>query len=380
MTWNVLTIRFSIQRSRLLVFGIVAVMLSLAQGSVLAQEVSTPQAGQQAPPSDSSPSPTPAVDRGSDRQPNATGDGDDGRQTGISLDDSKSKAYRSLHRLEDPQRILRLDQRADLAEDAQRLTKHGLPTIIVIRESTEAHHQSQALADHLRSDRGVESSDGADDGMVMLVTIDPDSPRSGSVVLSFGRNTLPKGGLTAASADDVRDRVMVPRLKRNKLYSALHVGIREIIYLETYIPEAQPPLTDTQRTTREAVNAVGSLALVGGVAGFVLMGRSPSQRGASRIMRRSPFVRTALIVGGGAVFLFVLAVVARSTIGVISAFLLAFLVWTQLLIERLSRGSAQSGIRSVSLPYRRTFRPARRHAASPSGVVRSRPRSGVRAR
>lgn len=379
MTWNLLTIRFAIQPSRLLVFGMIAVVLLLGHVPVSAQAVSTPQAAQQ-PPNDSSTSPTPAIDRGSTRRPNASGDGDDGRQIGISLEDRDAKAYRYLHRLEDPQRILKLEQRADLAEDAQRLTNHGLPTIIVLRESTETRDQSQASADQLRADRGVESSEGADDGMVMLVTIDPDSPRSGSVVLSFGRNALPKGGLTVESADDVYDRVMAPRLRRNKLYSALHVGIREIIYLETYIPEGQSPLTNTERTARGAVNTLGPLALAGSAAGFVLMGRLPSQPGASRIRRTSPFVRTAAVVGGGAVLLFITAVVAKSTIGVISAFLLAFLVWTQFLIQRLPRGSVRSGIRKVSLPYRRTFRPFRRHNASPPSAARSSSRPGGRVR
>ncbi|CAA9551353.1 MAG: hypothetical protein AVDCRST_MAG43-1080 [uncultured Thermomicrobiales bacterium] len=373
MTWNLLTIRIAIRPSRLLVFGMIAVALLLGHVPVSAQAVSTPQAAQQ-PPSDSSTSPTPAVDRGSTRRPNANGDGDDGRQIGISVEDRDTEAYRYLHLLEDPQRILKLEQRADLAEDAQRLTNHGLPTIIVLRESTETRDQSRASADQLRADRGVESSEGADDGMVMLVTIDPDSPRSGSVVLSFGRNALPKGGLTVESADDVYDRVMTPRLRRNKLYSALHVGIREIIYLETYIPEEQPPLTNTERTVRGAVNTLGPLALAGSAAGFVLMGRLPAQPGASRIRWTSPFVRTAVIVGGGAVLLFVAAVVAKSTVGVLSAFLLAVLVWTQLLIVRLSRQPAQSGFRSVSLPYRRTFRPARRADAPRSIVKRSRPR------
>lgn len=380
MTWNLLTTRFGLQQPRLLIFGVIVVMLTPGHAPVSAQTVSTPQAAQQAPPRNGAASPTPASGLDPGRQPNATGDADDDRQIGISLDDRDAGAYRHLRRLEDPQRILKLDQRAELAEDAQRLTNHGLPTIIVLRESTEPRDQSQAVADQLRADRGVESSDGADDGMVILATVDPDSPRSGSVVLSFGGNALPKGGLTAASADDVYERVMVPRLRRSKLYNALHVGIREIIYLETYIPEARPPLTDMERTARGAVNVLGPMVLIGSAAGFVLIGRSPAQSSALRRKPKSSFVRTAVIVGVGAVLLFAAAVVARSTIGIVCASLLAVLIGTQYLIERLPYGSAHSGIRSVSLPYRRTFRPSRRSDAPRSTVKRFRRRPREQAR
>ncbi|MDQ3541873.1 MAG: hypothetical protein M3440_14425, partial [Chloroflexota bacterium] len=206
--------------------------------------------------------------------------------------------------------------------------------------------------------------------------IDPASPRSGSVVLSFGRNALPKGGLTAASVEDIYERVMAPRLERNKLYSALHVGIREILYFETYIPEARPPMTDSERTVRGAVNLLGPLTLIGGAAGFVVTGRSRSRSGTSGNTRSSAFVRTAAIVGIGALCLFFAAVVARSTIGVASAALLGLLIWTQFLIDRLPRGSARTGIRSLSLPYRRMFRPVRR-----SRVIRTTANSsGSRAR
>lgn len=360
MARNVLTTRLGAQRSRLLIVAVV-VVLALAQPSFSAQPDSTPQTGQPPSPGEPAASPSPGPDP--DRTPSATGDPDDDRQIGISLDDLGTGQFRNLHRIDDPQRVLEIEQRVNLADDAQRLTNHGLPTIIVVRESAEIHAQAQTSADRLRVERGVESTEGADDGMVMLATINPDFPRSGSVVLSFGQNALPKGGLTAASAQDVYDRSILPRVKRGNLYSALHVGIRRIIYLETYIPEAPPPLTESEQTLRAIVNVVGPLALVGSAAGFMLGGHTPARSRTSKRVGVSPFARTASIVGIGAVLLFVTAVVATSTIGVASAALMALLVWTQLLIGRLGGGPSQAKIRSLSLPSRRTFTPARRAAA-----------------
>lgn len=373
MTSNPPTIRFCTQRRCWLVFGVAFIMLALAHASALAQPSSTPDAAPQATPG--TPDASPAAASDPDRQPSATGDPDDDKQIGISLDDLDTNVSRNLHRVDDPERILKLEQRIEIADDAQRLTNHGLPTIVVLRESTESRDRSQATADQLRVDQGVESRDGADDGMVMLVTIDPDSPRSGSVVLSFGRNALPKGGLTEASVEDVHERVMTPRLERNKLYSALHVGIREIIYQETYIPEARQPLTDSARTVRGTVNLLGPLALVGSAAGFVLAGRSRSGSGTSGNTRSPGFVRTAIIVGLGAVLLFFAAVVARSTIGVASAALLGLLIWTQILIDRLPGREQRSGYRSLSLPYRRTFRSIRRSRGTRTSGQRPRVRA-----
>lgn len=373
MTSNLPTTRSRSTRPCVLIFGMAFVMLALAHASALAQPSSTPDATPQASPGNPAASAVAAPDP--DRQPNASGDPDGDKQIGISLDDLDTGANRHLFRVEDSQQILKLEQRVELADDAQRLTNHGLPTIIVLRESTVSRDRSQATADQLRVDQGVESSDGADDGMVILVTIDPGSPRSGSVVLSFGRNALPKGGLTKASVEDVYERVMTPRLERNKLYSALHVGIREIIYLETYIPEARQPLTDSERTVRGAVNLLGPLALVGSAAGFVLTGRSRSGPGTSGNTRSPGFVRTALIVGLGAVLLFFAAVVARSTIGIASAVLLGLLIWTQVLIDRLPGRENRSGYRSLSLPYRRMFRSIRRSRATRTKGPRSRLRA-----
>lgn len=347
MTRHLLTTWSGIRPPRSLFMVVLAVVLVMGQSTISAQPASTPRAGQQPP-----------------RQPTASpaADSDEDIQIGLSLDDLEAGKYRNLQRVDDPHRILTLEQRVELADDAQRLTNHGLPTIIVLRESTAPRALSQDDADKLRLDRGVESSPGADDGMVMLVTINPSFPRSSSIVFSFGENALPKGGLTRASVEDVYERAMLPRLQRNRLYSALRVGIRQIIYLETYIPEARPPLTSSQQTLREAVDLLGPLVLVGSAAGFLLTGRSLPRSQSFAGKRRSMFVRTALIVGLGAVLLFGLAVIARSTIGVASAVLVTLLIVSQAAIERLAASAAPAGIRSVSLPYRRAFAPSRRSA------------------
>jgi uncharacterized membrane protein YgcG len=359
MTRKLLTIRFGIRPPHFLLMVVLVVALALVQSASFAQPASTPPAGQ---PLSPKPAATPAPAADPDEAITATGNPNEDIQIGLSLDDFKSGKYENLQRVDDPQKILKLDQRIELADDAQRLTDHALPTIIVLRESTAPREESQAYADRLRIDRGVESSKGADDGMVMLVTFNPYFPRSSSIVFSFGQNALPKGGLTVASAEDVYQRAMLPRLKKNRLYNAIHVGIRQIIYLETYIPEAQPPLTDPERKLRGAVNVLGPLVLVGSAAGFVLTGRSPSRSRSSASRRRSVFVRTALIVGLGAALLFGLAVIAKSTIGVASAALVVLLLLSQPLIQRRPAGVAPAGVRLVSLPYRRTFVPARRLA------------------
>lgn len=358
MTWILPTIWTGTWRRWLLILLIGVMMVVSMPVAPSSQEVSTPQSTPPASDTASTPAPDP------DQQSTATGDPDESRQIGKAFDEVDTEKYRNLHRVDDPERILKLDQRIELADDAQRLTNHGLPTRVVLREGTASLEESQATADRLRVAQKVESSEGADDGMMMLVTINPEAPRSGTVVLSFGRNALPKGGLTAESVEDIYERVMLPRLKRNRLYSALHVGIRRIIYLETYIPDPQPPLTESQRTVRGVVNVLGPLMFLGAAAGFVLPGRLSTRSGVSRgrraMMAARPLARTALLVGLGAVLLFIVAVAARSTTGVASALLAALLVWTQLLIRGLPRHSAASGIRTLSLPYRRSFMPARR--------------------
>ncbi len=336
-------------RLRWLSLAVIVVVVVGARSSISAQPVATPSGEAVA-------SPTPVPRPG--QEITATGNPLEDIQIGVSLDDLEGKKYRNLHRVDDPQRILRLNQRVEIADDAQRLTNHGLPTIVVLRESTESREKSQAHADRLRVERGVESSSDADDGLVILATLNPYFPRSGSIVFSFGPNALPKGGLSAESAEAVYQQVMLPRLKRDRIYNALYVGIRQIIYLETYIPDPQPPPSNTERTLRGVVNVLGPLVLIGGAAAFVLMARRLSQASTGR--RHGAFVRTAVIVGIGAILLFGVAVLARSAIGVASALLAALLIWTQSLIERLPSDRSQEGLRALTLPYRRSFRPVRR--------------------
>lgn len=349
MSWFLHSSRYGTRFRQGLLVGVFTVLaIALALTTTVAQPAGTPSAMPQAPQSGATGSAAAASDP--DQAQTASGDADADRQIGISFDESDQDERRNLHRVDDALDVLDLDERIELADDAQRLTNHGLPTIVVIREAAESREQSRAVAEQLRVERGVASRQGADDGLLMLVTIAPESPRSTSVVLSFGANALPKGGLTVDTAGAIHDDVMVPRLERGRLYSALHVGIRRIIYLETYLPDAQEPLSDPARMLQGAVNVIGPLALVGSAAGFVVSGRRPRRRGGM-----GTFTRTASLVGLGAICLFIASVIGRSAIGVAATALIALLIWTQYLIGRSSGEPVPPGSRRISLPPRRRF-------------------------
>jgi len=134
--------------------------------------------------------------------------------------------------------------------DLDRLFMAGIPTVIYIRRSNDSRSEAVTFADRLRTEWRLESAPGADDGIVMLVSLSESSPAKNSLVLSTGRHALPVGQLKPETLRAIDDREMQPAFRKNEINLALSFGVRRILYYEGYTPPDPPPLTDGQRTAR----------------------------------------------------------------------------------------------------------------------------------
>ncbi|CAA9579276.1 MAG: hypothetical protein AVDCRST_MAG87-3167 [uncultured Thermomicrobiales bacterium] len=238
-----------------------------------------------------------------------------------------------MHLIEDPLGVLSKDQASELADDAQRLTAHGIPTMVIIRDSTRTREESAIDADELRARHALESTPGADDGLLFLVTR-PRGPQGsrGSrqsmfLTISPGANTLPKGGLNDASLQEVQDRFIRPRMRFGLLADGLRVGMRKIIYLETYYPDPLPPLTSLQIAVRSALDVVAPIVTITGVGSVVAAWR---RRGLQISARRSatwfPNVLALALAGFAVTSLAISSVYSQSRLGIVAVLVLTLVI------------------------------------------------------
>ncbi|MDQ4100060.1 MAG: TPM domain-containing protein [Chloroflexota bacterium] len=224
-------------------------------------------------------------------------------------------AARSVY---DPYRLLDSDQRDTLRADADRLRRAGLPTLVYIRISEADDQQAAAFADRLLNEWSVESAPGANDGLVMLISMGVTTRRSGEVTIRTGPRALPEGGLDAARLASIAEERIEPRLQRGQIYTGALAGLRGMVYTIAYFPAPQPPPTERERRVAEILTwlapVTNALALIG-IVGWAF--RWPRPLGG----RLGWIVPTAVLVC--CLVLAVLAVYSRSRLGVAVVLLLA---------------------------------------------------------
>ncbi len=256
-----------------------------------------------------------------------------------------------MHLVEDPVGVLSDEQASELADDAHRLTAHGIPTMFIIRESSRTREESVIDANELRIEHELETTPGADDGLLFLVTRPKGrrgtqgSRQSMFLTISPGANTLPKGGLNEASMQEVHDRFIRPRMRFGLLADGLRVGIRKIIYLETYYPDPPPPLTSLQRTTQSTLGVVAPLVSIAGLGSVMAAWHSRTSRPRSRrSATRARFLSALALAGFAVSILAIFSVYGQSRAGIV-AVIISVLVIT----AHVRLGQHRSNVSSLPL-------------------------------
>jgi hypothetical protein len=218
--------------------------------------------------------------------------------------------------------------------DAYRLYLHGIPTQVVTEYAVFSQNQADARARELRITNRIESSRGANDGLLLYAAVNPRNRASIVTSISVGGTTLPINGLTPGSLEDVHNNVIAPQLGAGRPAQAIIYGLRKIIYLEQYAPPAVTPVTGWHAGVRRALDILGPIiALMGSV--WVIR-----QRAVGSLAARSVLV--SLAAGGSIVIgVAILAIPSQSTIGVYSALVLGVvLVWRAIEIDTLDSSPA----------------------------------------
>ncbi len=236
------------------------------------------------------------------------------------------------------------NQERSAINDAYRLNLNGIPTQVVTENAALSQGQADFRATELRISHAIESSRGADDGLLVYLARDPTDDRSMVMSTSVGANTLPVNGLTADTLQRVHDEVMVPQLVEGKPARAIVYSLREMIYLEQYTPPATVDVRGWKAATKSAIAILGPLAAVAGSAWIV-------RNQLRRTSNDSKSFGAVFVCGSVALVIGLLAATSHSTVGVLSAIALGVVVvWQAIILDRASGHTAKRVIKVTPRP------------------------------
>lgn len=255
------------------------------------------------------------------------------------------------------------DQRAVLERDAQLLQSTDIPTVVYVRVVTPgdaAKADSQTFADEIRRSWDVESSPGADDGLVLLFSWVPQQPLASTTVQSYGAHTFDHSGLSADAIATTIATSVSSLVEQEHPFEAMVYLMRETRYTGIYAPPPPAPLEGSAKTLHAVLTWAAPVVAIG--AGMLLIARTATY------WRMRPAARhvadTIGIVIAGAVVLWALSVYGQSRVGVVSALAmllelaLAAWAWSRVAFRR----HGERPVRRRAVPSTMTLMRKRRQA------------------
>ncbi len=242
--------------------------------------------------------------------------------------DAAAQAWYMVH---DRAGLLDEQQERSAIDDAFRLNRTGIPTQVVIEPLALDQSRADDRADELRITHGIESSPGADDGLLIYLSVDPVGSMASVISFSIGAHTTPAGGLTRGDVEAIRETIAIPQLAAGHPARAIVYSLREMIYQHMFTPPPAPAVPERNGQVQSALVLAGPvLTLL--VAGLLQPWRTRQGRG---------WLVIVACVGAGTL-LFGIAVLGRSEFGILGALAVLLLaVWSA-----VTRDSQQCGSHS----------------------------------
>jgi uncharacterized membrane protein YgcG len=185
------------------------------------------------------------------------------------IDSLSFAARRMTNTIYDQAGILTERQATTLHGEIQRLRSLGVPAVVYIRST--ADEADTMSADDMRVSWGVESSPGADDGLVYLLSVDPQDPEASAFEASHGENTYPIRQLDAPRMEQIVTEDVLPNVKAGDEYLGLAFALRRTLNLAEYSPPNPPALTSRQESLQTPLDVVAALLVQIAVIGYLLV-------------------------------------------------------------------------------------------------------------
>ncbi len=219
--------------------------------------------------------------------------------------------------------ILTAAEERSIQTDINRASGLGVEMLVYTRMSQQSAADSQVFAERLNAEWAVESSEGANDGLVYLLTVNPLDPGTNSVVVGAGRSALPIRQFDQAALEHVIETEMAPEVGEGNFARAFQFGLRRVLNAVEYSPPEPAPLTSAQQTLHKAATVLGAALIQFAVVGYVAIALVRERR-----LTLAPGSRTlsiyAVCLGVLSVLVGLVAIVGRNAFGSLTA--LALLV------------------------------------------------------
>jgi uncharacterized membrane protein YgcG len=222
--------------------------------------------------------------------------------------------------LYDQANLLTNDQEARIELDAARLHRFGIPVVILVQVSDMSEEEATTFAADVRRQWGVETSPGADDGLVMMVVADTTEDKNVFTVMSWGDSAFPHYGIDEQVAAQIEQAWLDAYVQDGELYEGILYSLRRLVYHSIYDPAPAAPLSDAQELTRNVVGIAGPLLALAAVAATAATW-NPNGVSASRMPHWARMVSiwgapvATLAIGAASVW-------SRSEVGVVSTLIL----------------------------------------------------------
>lgn len=237
------------------------------------------------------------------------------------------------------------DEIATIESDASRLQRFALPVLVITVSADMSPEDANAVADSVRRDWNIETSEDADDGLVFLISIPSANPGDAIATFSWGANALPHDGIDSAVVEQVQRRWIEPWLNEPDVFEAVTYGLRRLIYHAIYDPGPAAPLSHGQEAAQTIIRWSAPVAVLGLVSIAAPLWKRRAQSTDYADWWRD------VIIWLPALGLGPLSVWAHSTIGVVCTgvfLLIALTIWI-----RRDPSNARPGTLAQTSPTRR---------------------------
>ena len=183
-----------------------------------------------------------------------------------------------------------------LQRDADLAQRAGVPIMfVVLRGDGTSVGSAQSIADRYRADNAVETSTGADDGIVFLTMWLPATPEKSVVVYSAGTNAFASSGLSEETISGYIQSDVLPRLHEGRLFDASVFLIRLTRATSLYVPPPARAIEGAARIVQQGL--VMAAPVLVAVQAITLWGsRSADARRRSRLVVDS-LIATVVLTG-----------------------------------------------------------------------------------
>ncbi len=164
-----------------------------------------------------------------------------------------------------PQNLLTANERETIARLVREARTFGIPWSVEVMRPVESVSDEtvQEMADEQYAQLPVESTEGAADGMLMLVIVPPEDHTQTQAAFAAGANFYPRGGITPERLDTIVSEQMEPAFGENRIADAVIEGATWVKWTHLFEPTPDAPPTNLEQGLQDLLEPVAAVGFAG---------------------------------------------------------------------------------------------------------------------